>query len=280
MSWSSHWWRRPLLPPSPAPIRYESQISWGKKRGAPERRAPQSYFRLHANGSLQGEVGADTDDAECRAAADAFRIIGQMQAEHPEADVGAERPGDVRLRAADTRVFVPAVVDGEIGLDAESRCRNVDADGTAQTNPGKAGIAVPLAGARSVELQADGNRQQAAADHAERRLAAQRREIVRRAIGLPEREPTRERQIGEPDRGAGTERGSLAHVFVGHAQVAADHHAGAALRIAPVRHPQELGRRRRRNAGSERQYRQSALHSNPPTHETVRCPSVFPRSVS
>src|SRR5205807_3735699 len=59
--------------------------------------------------------------------------------------------------------------------------------------------------------------------------------ILRRAARLPRRHPRRDRQIGQPQRGAGPEHVALAEIGVGPGIVTADGDAGAALRAVPQR---------------------------------------------
>src|SRR5260370_21686318 len=122
------------MPRGPRVIDDESRISREAKGRAAWYGAPQSYCVLHSDGSLQGNMRSNADDPASHAA-DLLGIIREVQAEHPEPEVCTHDPPDVRLRA-ETRRFDPAVTDGEIGLNAESRCRHVDADARARDQHG------------------------------------------------------------------------------------------------------------------------------------------------
>src|SRR2546423_15172907 len=85
-----------------------------------------------------------------------------MQAEHSEAEVRAEPPTDVRVRGA-ARRLVPAVGNGNVGLDVDPRRRHVDAEAGTSEEVGHFGKCRgpggdSARGARAeLDVQRDGN---------------------------------------------------------------------------------------------------------------------------
>src|SRR3990172_5432074 len=97
-----------------------------------------------------------------------------MHAEHPETGVGAERPAEVRLRAADAGELVPAVGERQIRLDADPGRRHAHGEAATRGETDQARVAVGRPGPGRPDLEVQGDGQKTAADDAEPRVAADR----------------------------------------------------------------------------------------------------------
>src|SRR5207245_1346239 len=117
---------------------------------------------------------------------------------------------------------------------------------------------------RGTELKVDGQGNQAAPDHSERRVAGERLVAVGSAVRLPRGDAHTHGQVGEPERAAGAPGAPFAEVAIGLGVVCADGHSGSAFRIVPQRTAEVLRHGWSGRHDGQTQHDRCPLHVIPP----------------
>src|ERR1051325_8989486 len=151
------------------------------------RRQPQSHTGPAAEHAMRAAENAR------RAAVELLRIVGDVDPHEPEAEVAPDYPAEVRLvvltARRKVRVLVVPDTRRDVGLDADPRRRQRHADTDRTQHRGRRRHGVGARRTHGVvpraQLQADRERDQAAADEAEGRGAAVRGRPGVLALGFP-----------------------------------------------------------------------------------------------
>src|SRR5439155_24841523 len=206
-----------------------------RKKRAPKVAASVLVVNQHSHPEWEVNAGveADAEDAAV-AATHLFIVVGEVRAQHTEAQVGAEDVAELRRVSPAAYVRVPNP-RREVRLNAESGGRQRDADVDRAYDARRRRAVGGRIRVRRTDLQVDRDREQRAADQSEVRTATEAGDALGRQIGLPRRHARREREGTETEGGPAAPRVALAVVGIRVRVIAADREPGAALGAVPHR---------------------------------------------
>src|SRR2546425_9057378 len=251
----------------------------GSNRGAPGTARPKgSGFNRacepcsHAERHLDRHVRTQAEDAGV-AAAPVLVIVGDVDAEHAEAQVRPDGVPEVRV----ARSGRPAVTEpgGNVRLDAQAGRGQAhrEAHRADHARGGRPAGAARIT-ARGADLKVDRYGNQTATDDAHRRVAADGRGARGGVLGLVALDAGRQGQRAETERRAAAEGVALAEGRIRPAPVSVDGDASDALRAVPHRHAGPLRRGGRGHARDHCHRKKHALHMRPQS-KMFDCSSVM-----
>src|SRR2546430_6057628 len=185
----------------------------GNARGAPDWRAPKVAAPVRVVNQWlrfplpEPDVGADAEHSMCLPVGELFRVVGKVNPDRAEAEVAPDHPPEVGLVVRSARRHACIVVIPDPGRDVRLDAHDRRGQWHAQPNRAEQhglhrsghGAGSDLQAVTAAELQVDGDRDEAAADQAERGRAAEGGYPLADEVGLPGRHPAGQRARAGPE---------------------------------------------------------------------------------
>src|SRR6267143_7284125 len=136
----------------------------------------------HAEREMEVHLGSNAEHTPAAAALHFLVVVGEVYADEAEAQVCPKHVAVLGAVPAAAHTTIPDA-RREIRLDADSRRRERNTEPYRARDRGLGGCGIGGVGASRADLQVQGERQQAAADQAERRVPADGGEALGSEVG-------------------------------------------------------------------------------------------------